>query len=151
MVGKKAEITLTDSFETLTGKVTKVNKVDEVLAGNRLVNKVTIEVKNPGGLTSDSVATGKIGDIYSSEEGKFAPLTQTVIMADRIGKIQHLHIEEGSVVKVGDVILTLEQEAVEGSELEPYKNKLEAAGMQWKMPRIAWKQLRMILMMQRNL
>lgn len=126
LVGKKAEITLTDSFETLTGKVTKVNKVDEVLAGNRLVNKVTIEVKNPGGLTSDSVATGKIGDIYSSEEGKFAPLTQSVIMADRIGKIQHLHIEEGSVVKVGDVILTLEQEAVE-DQLEPYKNKLEAA------------------------
>lgn len=126
LVGKKAEITLTDSFETLTGKVTKVSNIDEVLAGNRLVNKVTIEVKNPGGLTSENVATAKIGEIYSSEEGKFKPVTQSVIIADRVGKIQKLHIEEGSVIKKGDVILTLEKDAVE-DQLDPYKSKLEAA------------------------
>lgn len=126
LVGKKAEITLTDSFETLTGKVTKVSKIDEVLAGNRLVNKVTIEVKNPGGLTSDSIATAKIGDIYSSEEGKFTPITQSVIIADRVGKIQKLPIEEGSVIHKGDVILTMEQDAIE-NQLDPYKSKLDAA------------------------
>lgn len=126
LVGKKAEITLTDSFETLTGKVTKVSNFDEVLAGNRLVKKVTIEVKNPGGLTSENVATANIGEIYSSEEGKFKPVTQTVIMADRVGKIQKLHIEEGSGIKKGDVILTLEKDAVE-DQLNPYKSKLEAA------------------------
>lgn len=126
LVGKKAEITLTDSFETLTGKVTKVSNFDEVLAGNRLVKKVTIEVKNPGGLTSENVATANIGEIYSSEEGKFKPVTQTVIMADRVGKIQKLHIEEGSGIKKGDVILTLEKDAVE-DQLNPYKSKLEVA------------------------
>ena len=126
LIGKQAEVIMVDSFETLTGKVTKVSSIDEVLAGNRLVNMVTIEVKNPGGLTIESIATAKIGDIYSSSEGKFDVKTEVILTSDRAGEIHSLHIQEGSKIKVGDILLTFEKESVE-DQLDSYQMQLDNA------------------------
>lgn len=126
LIGKKAEITLEATDETLSGVVTKVSNIDEVLSGNRLVNQVTIQVKNPGGLTQDSAATAVIGSIYSSAEGTFQVLTDTVIKAEASGEIGKLNIEEGSRVKAGDVVYSLTDKSIE-DQLENYKNKMESA------------------------
>ena len=124
-VGKTAEVTIEASNETVKGKVTKVSSIDEALSGNRLVNQVTIEVKNPGGLTALTTATASIGDIYSSAEGTFSVLTQAVILADNAGEIASLKIEESSKIKSGEVIYTLTQESIE-DQLESYLSKVES-------------------------
>jgi HlyD family secretion protein len=126
MVGKKAEIIISDSFESLEGTITKVSNIEEVLSGNRLVNLVTIRVANPGGLTTSSTATAVIGDIYSSNEGTFRVSTETVITSEVTGKISSLKIEEGSMITSGDVILIMDQDSVE-DQLETYTKELENA------------------------
>lgn len=126
MVGKNAEVIMSDSLETLEGKVTKISNIEEVLSGNRLVKSVTIRVSNPGGLTVDSLATAAIGDVYSSGEGKFSVSTETVITSDTAGKISSLKIEEGSKIKVGDIILVLDQNSIE-DQLASYKKEMENA------------------------
>ncbi len=126
LIGKKATITIDATEETLTGTVTKVSSIDEVLGGNRLVNQVTIQVKNPGGLSTSTSATAVIGNIYSSGEGTFSVLTDTVIKAEVAGEIETLNISEGSKIKAGEVIYTLTDKSVE-NQLENYKNKVDSA------------------------
>jgi HlyD family secretion protein len=126
LVGKIAKITLEATEEELTGTVTKISNIDEVLSGNRLVNQVTIQVKNPGGLSATTSATAVIGKIYSSGEGTFSVLTDTVIKAEVAGEIGTLMIEEGSRVKEGTNIYTLTEKSIE-SQLENYQSKLENA------------------------
>jgi HlyD family secretion protein len=126
LIGKRAKITIEATQEELTGTVTKVSNIDEVLSGNRLVNQVTIQVKNPGGLSNTISATAVIGSIYSSGEGTFRVLTDTVLKAEVTGEIGTLAIEEGSSVKKGAVIYTLTEQSIE-NQLENYKNKLKNA------------------------
>ena len=124
LIGKSASIVIDN--ETLTGKVTKVSSIEETLSGNRVVKQVTIEVKNPGGITATTTATASIGSLYSSAEGTFAVKTDTVITADVSGVIGTIKKTEGSKVTVGDVIYTLTASSIE-DQLETYKSKLEAA------------------------
>jgi HlyD family secretion protein len=126
LVGKNATITIETTEEELTGTVTKVSNIDEVLTGNRLVNQVTIQVKNPGGLSTTSNATAVIGKLYSSGEGTFSVLTDTVLKAEVSGEIEKLLIDEGSKVKEGDVIYSLSEQSIE-TQLENYNSKLKNA------------------------
>lgn len=126
LIGKSAKVELSDTSETLTGTVTKVSEIDEVLSGNRIVNKVTIKVKNPGGLTTSSIATATIGGLYSSETGTFKVLEDTILKADKSGKIAALKINEGSSIKVNDVILTLDKTSQE-EKLESYQKVVDNA------------------------
>ncbi len=126
LVGKKAIITIEATEEELIGSVTKVSNIDEVLTGNRLVNQVTIQVQNPGGLSASTTATAVIGKYYSSAEGTFSVLTDTVLKAEVSGEIEKLFIDEGSKVKEGDVIYSLSDKSIE-SQLENYQSKLKNA------------------------
>jgi HlyD family secretion protein len=126
LIGKSAEVVIESTNETLKGTVTKVSSIDEALSGNRLVNQVTIEVKNPGGITTATNATASIGNIYSSAEGSFAVNTQAVIMAEASGEIGELKIEEGSKIKEGDIIYTLTAKSIE-DQLEQYSSKVDNA------------------------
>jgi len=126
MVGKHTEVIMSDSFEALEGKVTKVSNIEEVLSGNRLVRSVTIRVSNPGGLTTESVATAAIGDIYSNGEGKFSVSTEKVITSETTGKISTLKIEEGSKITTGDIIIVLDPKSIE-DQLASYKKDMENA------------------------
>lgn len=112
-VGKTATVTMSDSFETLNGTVTRVSGIEDVLSGNRLVRTVTIRVANPGGITAENKATASVGDIYSSDEGTFKVSTDAVISSDTSGKIASLLIEEGSRIAAGDTILVLEQSSID--------------------------------------
>lgn len=72
-VGSQAVVTLTDTEEQLTGVVTAVSNMDEVLDGGRIVRYVTMEVENPGGLTTFHSATVTIGEFVCCSEGTFEP------------------------------------------------------------------------------
>lgn len=125
-VGKTAKVTIDSTNETISGKVTKVSSIDEVLTGNRLVNQVTIQVKNPGGITTSTAATASIGSVYSSSEGTFSVLTQKVITSEVAGEISSVKVDAGSKFKEGEVLFTLTAGSVE-DQMESYKSKLDSA------------------------
>jgi HlyD family secretion protein len=125
-IGKKAEIQITDSNEKMEGKVTKVSNIEDVLSGNRVVRMVTIEVKNPGGITKGTTATASIGDIYSSEQGTFAVLEESTITADKAGKIGTLTIAEGDKITSGKTVIILKSDTYK-DQLDSYQKAVDSA------------------------
>ncbi|WMJ88101.1 efflux RND transporter periplasmic adaptor subunit [Anaerocolumna sp. MB42-C2] len=126
LIGKTAKIELTDGNETLEGKVTKVSSIEDVLSGNRVVKKVTIEVKNPGGLTANTSATASIGDLYSSGDGTFSVLEESTITADKAGEIHSLNIEEGEKINTGNTVIILDSDTYK-DQLDSYQKALDSA------------------------
>lgn len=83
--GAQAVVTLTDTGEQITGTVTAVSNMDEVLDGGRMVRYVTVEVANPGGLSSQYTATVSVGDFLGSGEATFTAVTDTTMSASLSG------------------------------------------------------------------
>lgn len=125
-IGKTATVEISGSGETLKGIVTKVSNINESLTGNRVVNTVTIKIKNPGGLTTSDKASASMGSLFSSDEGTFTVLEDTIITADKAGKIASLPVEEGDEVSEGDVLIIFGSAAKEDA-LASYHTALENA------------------------
>lgn len=126
--GNGAVLTLTDTGEQLNGTVTSVSNMDVTLTGGRIVRYVTIEVSNPGGLTSDMAATAAVGDFICSAEGTFEPTLETVMNGDISANVEvgALLVHEGDYVGRGTPVFSMEAKSAE-KLLRTYKEALEKA------------------------
>ena len=106
-VGQDASVTLDSTFETLPGTVSEISPVETVLTGNRIVRAVTIQVRNPGGLSTTQTATAEIGGVGSSDSAAFAYNGEADITADISGTVSALSVGEGDYVSENGTILTL--------------------------------------------
>ena len=68
-VGQSATVTLDGTFETLTGTISEINGSNTVLTGNVIVRSVTIDVTNPGALSTTQSASAAVGSVTSSDSG----------------------------------------------------------------------------------
>lgn len=129
-VGSQAAVTLTDTEEQLSGVVTSVSNMDEVLDGGRLVRYVTMEVANPGGLTTSHSATVTIGEFVCSSEGTFEPVTDTTMKASVTGngslEVEELLVHEGDYVTSGTPLFRIKSKDVEDI-LESYQDVVDQA------------------------
>lgn len=129
-VGSQAVITLTDTEEQLTGVVTAVSNMDEVLDGGRMVRYVTLEVANPGGLTTSHSAVVTIGDFSCCSEGSFEPMTDTTMKASITGngnlEIEELLVHEGDYVTSGTPLFRIKAKDVEDI-LDSYQDAVDQA------------------------
>ena len=116
-VGNQAVVTLADTGEQLTGVVTAVSSMDEVLNGGRMIRYITLEVVNPGGLTPSYSASVQIGTFLSAGEGNFEAAVDTVMTGEVMGnsslKVEKLLVHEGDFVTVGTPLFQLESQDVE--------------------------------------
>lgn len=126
--GTQAVITLTDTEEQLTGVVTSVSNMDEVLSGGRLVRYVTIEVSNPGGLTTEHTGTVIIGSFVSAQEAGFEPMTDTVLKSDISNnvEIEAVLVNEGDYITVGTPIFRMSGKDAE-KIIRSYKDAMDSA------------------------
>ncbi len=126
--GNGAILTLTDTGEQVNGVVTSVSNMDVTLTGGRLVRYVTIEVANPGGLTTETAATATVSDFVSSMEATFEAKLETTMKADISStvEIQNLLVHEGDYVTKGTPIFTIESKSAE-KLLRTYKDSLDKA------------------------
>ena len=129
-VGSQAAVTLTDTEEQLSGVVTSVSNMDKVLDGGRLVRYVTMEVANPGGLTTSHSATVTIGEFVCSSEGTFEPVTDTTMKASVTGngslEVEELLVHEGDYVTSGTPLFRIKSKDVEDI-LESYQDAVDQA------------------------
>lgn len=116
-VGEQAVITLSDTEEQLAGVVTAVSNMDEVLSGGRMIRYVTLEVANPGGLTTSHTASVMIRDMVCCEESGFEPITDAAMKAEITGngnlEVEALLVHEGDFVTVGTPIFRISSKDVE--------------------------------------
>lgn len=127
-VGSQAVITLADTEEQLSGVVTAVSNMDEVLDGGRLVRYVTLEVANPGGLTTEHRAAVMIGEFTSALEGGFDPVTNTTMKSDISSsvEVEALLVNEGDYVTVGTPIFRMNSKDAE-KIIQSYKDAMDQA------------------------
>ncbi len=126
LIGKTATVTMDNNSETINGTVTKISSIDEAFAGNQISREVTIQVKNPGGITAGATATAAIGSLSGTAQGSFQVLTDTIITSAVSGEIASLKLKEGSSISKGDVIFALTQDSVD-SQLQSYSKAVDAA------------------------
>ena len=122
-VGQSAQVTLDGSFEVLNGTVTAVNATDEIAAGNSIQRTVTIEVQNPGGLSTGQVATAVINGVGCAGNGTFSYRSEGTLTATSAGTITAIHISEGSWVNKDQTVLTLGGEDLE-DQIQSAKDSL---------------------------
>lgn len=126
--GNGAILTLTDTGEQINGVVSSVSNMDVTLTGGRIVRYVTIEVANPGGITSETAATALVGDFVSSMEAAFEPKLETTMKADISStvEIQKMLVKEGDYVTKGTPIFSIENKSAD-KLLRTYKDSLDKA------------------------
>lgn len=106
-VGQSAQVTLDGSFEALTGTVSAIAATDTVGTGNAMLRNVTIQVENPGALSTGQAATAIIDGVSCAGSGAFSYQSESVISATASGTVTALSIQEGDWVSQGQNVLTL--------------------------------------------
>lgn len=128
--GAQAVVTLADTEEQLTGVVTSVSNMDEVLDGGRMIRYITLEVANPGGLSTSHTATAAIGEFVSSAEGSFEPMTDTTMKAAISGsssvEVESVLVHEGDYVTTGTPLFKINSKDVEDI-LQSFKDSVDTA------------------------
>jgi HlyD family secretion protein len=121
LIGKQAVVTMDTTLEQLKGKVTAVSDMEETISGNISTKKVTIKVKNPGGIAAGALALASIGTEQCAANGTFRASIEQTIIAEGSGKISALNLTEGRYMESGSVIYTLASKdmnnAIEDSKL----------------------------------
>ena len=129
-VGDEAAVTLEDTGEQISGTVTVVSSMEETLSGGRLVKNVTVEVSNPGGLTTDTAASVTVDGFVCSAEGPFTAKTETTLSVELSGnkslEIENLLIHEGSYVEKNSELFQVTTKTAE-EYLKEFKDAVESA------------------------
>lgn len=114
-VGQSAQVTLDGSFETLGGTVRAVAATDTVGTGNTKLRTVTLQVENPGALSTGQAATATVGGVGCAASGVFSYQSESVLSAAASGTVTALSIREGDWVSKGQSILTLGGDELDNS------------------------------------
>lgn len=105
--GQTAKVTLDSTFEMLTGTVTNVSKANTVLSGNMIVREVTINVSNPGGISTSQTATASVGSVTSTSSGTFEYKSEKKVTAEIAGTVSRRYVAEGANVSSGQALILL--------------------------------------------
>lgn len=124
--GKKASISMDAIGEEMVGVVSSVSNMEEVLDGGILTKKVTIKVKNIGGIKVGDTAKASIGNVASSSFGTFRAKLESKLIAESDGTINTLSLKEGQLIHKGDTILTLSSKDLE-NQIESAKLGIQEA------------------------
>lgn len=107
-VGDDAVLTVTGTGNELWGRVSEVSSSAVATESHNIVRYVTIEVENPGALTTADKATAQIGDVACNDAGQFEYINEHTICAETSGKIETLNISAGDSVYNGQSVATLD-------------------------------------------
>lgn len=113
--GAEAVLTLTDTGENVSGIVTLVSEMDEVLTGGALVRYVLVDVENPGGLSSQNSATAQISGFLCAQEGYFSAKVDEMLVADLdyTVEVEEIFIHEGEYIAEGTPIFQITAKSAE--------------------------------------
>lgn len=124
--GMEAQVTISETNETLAGVVSDVSSMEQTMSGGSIVRMVSIEVENPGGLSTANTASASVNGMKCSGDGSFSPILEKELTADLSAEIASVTVKEGSFVNAGDTLFTLDNESVE-EQLQNSKDALETA------------------------
>ncbi len=107
-VGQAASVTVTGYAGALSGTVSEIGVVDQVLPGNAVARQVVIKVPNPGALDQGSTAAAQVGEVASAGLGSFDYAASKQVLALTSGKVETLSVREGDKVSQNQVLGSFE-------------------------------------------
>lgn len=126
-IGDKITLYINETNENLSGEISEISALTDVSSFGATTRKLTIKVKNPGGITKNTTATGSYNaDITSTDSGSFYYNVEEQILAEYDGEIESLNIFEGQWVSSGVAVLSLCDEDLEDL-IEDAADALETA------------------------
>lgn len=111
-VGQSATLTVEGTYEDINGTISSIKNVEEVIDGYKLVKRVTINVKNPGGLSTSDKATAVINNTACVESSNFTYITEEDIKASISGDVVSIKVDEGDSVSKGQLMVVLESTTI---------------------------------------
>lgn len=127
-LGKNATVFIDSNGEEIAGKVSKIDRIEQVLEGGIITKQITITVQNKGGLREGDMAEAVIENIVSNNSGSFKARTEGSILAKKEGVITTLSMKEGQWIQKGNIIIELSSKELE-SQLENAKSSIREAKM----------------------
>ena len=130
-VGQSASVTLDSTFETLTGSISKIAGNDTVLTGNVIVRSVTIDVSNPGGLSTEQSASAAVGTVTSTGSGTFTYKAEEAVTAQVSGTVASIQVSEGQQVSKNQALVVLTSDDLD-DQLQSAQDSLRNAQISYE-------------------
>jgi len=130
-IGQTATITVSGSFETISGVVESVSELEEVGAGGALVSQVRIKTTSTRGISENTAATVKVGALECNEGANFTFPKDKAITAKASGEIKTIYIKEGNSVSKGSIIAAIDDEDLQ-DQIKNGKDSLEDSRLSYE-------------------
>lgn len=130
-VGQSASVTLDSTFETLAGTISKIAGSDTVLTGNVIVRAVTIDVSNPGGLSTGQSASAAVGSVTSTGSGTFTYREEETVAAKISGVVASIQAAEGQQVSKNQALVVLTSDDLD-NQVQSAQDSLRSAQISYE-------------------
>lgn len=130
-VGQSVDVTVENTFETLSGTISKIFHSKRILDGYIEVKDVEIAVENPGALDSGTYVTVNAGGVDCYEGAELEGSTEKIVTAKTSGLVSKVIASEGSYLEKGDAILTLTNDSA-GDDLKSSQLSLRESQLSYE-------------------
>ena len=130
-VGESVNVTVENTFEKLTGSISKIYSSKRILDGYIEVTDVEITVKNPGALDSGTYVTVDAGGIDSYEGAALEGNTEKIVTAKTSGLVSKVVASEGEYLSKGAAIIKLTNDSA-GDELKTSQLSLRESQLSYE-------------------
>ena len=114
-VGQKVNATVENTFEVLSGTISKIYSSKRVLDGYIEVTDVEVTLKNPGALESGTYVTVNAGGVDSYEGAALEGNTEKIVTAKTSGLVTKIVASEGEYLNRGSEIVRLSSDSAGNS------------------------------------
>ncbi len=113
--GASAEVSVAGTGEKLIGTVTDVSGGSTATGAHTIITYATIEVANPGALTSSDIGSAVVNGAASSDTASFEYAQTRTITAEASGTIENLNKNTGDAVYAGEQIAHIDSSQLQTS------------------------------------
>lgn len=112
-VGQFVDVTVENTFEVLSGTISRISNSKRVMDGYIEVTDVEVTVKNPGALESGIFVTVNAGGIDCYEGAALEGSTEKIVTAKTSGLVSKIVASEGQYLSRGDTIIKLTSDSAD--------------------------------------
>jgi HlyD family secretion protein len=130
-VGQNVDVTVENTFEKLSGTISKIYSSKRVLDGYIEVKDVEVTVRNPGALESGTFVTVNAGGVDCYEGAALEGNTEKIVTAKTSGLVSKVIASEGEYLSRGDAIVQLTNDSA-GDQLKTSELSLRESELSYE-------------------
>lgn len=129
--GQSVTVTVENTFEQLSGTITKIYNSKRILDGYISVTDVVVTIKNPGALSGGTYVTVNAGGVDCHEGAALECTNEKIVTAGASGMVTKLTATEGEYLSRGGEILKLSSDSA-GDSLKSSELSMREAELSYQ-------------------